>query len=184
MDKLQMKTPLVEMDGDEMTRILWQQIKEELLEPYIDLKTEYYDLGLPEREILAAAVELNRLRGTKKGLQMLSRLVIGQPCEIAEQFQWEEGIRSAREREDCKRLYSGGRSGVTLLFPAGTSSEKLSTLKAVLDDFIPLGVPYTVVRREEAAAMDGHGYLDGGAEIPDPPPAELDGPENGEWILE
>ena len=48
MDKLQMKTPLVEMDGDEMTRILWQQIKEELLEPYIDLKTEYYDLGLPD----------------------------------------------------------------------------------------------------------------------------------------
>ncbi|MDE7170888.1 MAG: NADP-dependent isocitrate dehydrogenase, partial [Oscillospiraceae bacterium] len=49
MDKLQMKTPLVEMDGDEMTRILWQQIKEELLEPYIDLKTEYYDLGLLHR---------------------------------------------------------------------------------------------------------------------------------------
>ena len=50
MDKLQMKTPLVEMDADEMTRILWQQIKEELLEPFIDLRTEYYDLGLPERE--------------------------------------------------------------------------------------------------------------------------------------
>ena len=49
-EKIQMKTPLVEMDGDEMTRILWQQIKEELLEPYIDLKAEYYDLGLPERE--------------------------------------------------------------------------------------------------------------------------------------
>ena len=146
--------------------------------------SSWMGLGLPEREILAAAVELNRLRGTKKGLQMLSRLVIGQPCEIAEQFQWEEGIRSAREREDCKRLYSGGRSGVTLLFPAGTSSEKLSTLKAVLDDFIPLGVPYTVVRREETVAMDGHSYLDGGAEIADPPPAELDGPEDSEWILE
>lgn len=53
-----------------------------------------------------------------------------------------------------------------------------------LDDFIPLGVPYTVVRREEAATMDGHSYIDGGAEIADPPPAELDGPENGEWVLE
>ncbi len=45
-----MITPLVEMDGDEMTRIIWQLIKEELLEPYIDLKTEYYDLGLPKRD--------------------------------------------------------------------------------------------------------------------------------------
>ncbi len=50
MDKIQMKTPLVEMDGDEMTRILWQMIKDELILPFVDLKTEYYDLGLPERE--------------------------------------------------------------------------------------------------------------------------------------
>lgn len=49
MEKIQMKTPLVEMDGDEMTRILWQMIKDELLLPYIDLKTEYYDLGLAHR---------------------------------------------------------------------------------------------------------------------------------------
>jgi isocitrate dehydrogenase len=48
--KIQMKTPLVEMDGDEMTRILWQDIKDILIEPYVDLKTEYYDLGLPNRE--------------------------------------------------------------------------------------------------------------------------------------
>ena len=73
---------------------------------------------------------------------------------------------------------------MTLLFPAGTPAEKLSVLKSVLDDFIPLGVPYSVVRLEGVAAMDGHSYLDGGAEILDPPPAELDGPENGEWILE
>ena len=49
MAKIQMTTPLVEMDGDEMTRILWQMIKDELLLPYIDLKTEYYDLGLKYR---------------------------------------------------------------------------------------------------------------------------------------
>lgn len=49
MDKIQMKTPLVEMDGDEMTRILWKMIKEELLLPFVDLKTEYYDLGLEHR---------------------------------------------------------------------------------------------------------------------------------------
>ena len=49
MEKIKMTTPLVEMDGDEMTRILWQMIKDELLLPYIDLKTEYYDLGLEHR---------------------------------------------------------------------------------------------------------------------------------------
>ena len=46
MAKIQMTTPLVEMDGDEMTRIIWQMIKDILLTPYVDLKTEYYDLGL------------------------------------------------------------------------------------------------------------------------------------------
>lgn len=50
MSLIQMKTPLVEMDGDEMTRILWQQIKDELILPFVELKTEYYDLGLLERE--------------------------------------------------------------------------------------------------------------------------------------
>ncbi|MDI9491733.1 MAG: isocitrate/isopropylmalate family dehydrogenase, partial [Bacillota bacterium] len=50
MDKIKMTTPLVEMDGDEMTRVIWQMIKDELLTPYIDLKTEYYDLGLKVRD--------------------------------------------------------------------------------------------------------------------------------------
>ena len=50
MEKIKMLTPLVEMDGDEMTRIIWKMIKDELLLPFVDLKTEYYDLGLPERE--------------------------------------------------------------------------------------------------------------------------------------
>ena len=49
MEKIKMTTPLVEMDGDEMTRILWGMIKEQLLLPFVDLKTEYYDLGLLHR---------------------------------------------------------------------------------------------------------------------------------------
>ena len=49
MAKIQMKTPLVEMDGDEMTRVIWKMIKDILICPYIDLKTEYYDLGLENR---------------------------------------------------------------------------------------------------------------------------------------
>ena len=49
MAKIQMKTPLVEMDGDEMTRVLWKMIKDTLILPYVDLKSEYYDLGLAHR---------------------------------------------------------------------------------------------------------------------------------------
>ena len=50
MEKIKMVTPLVEMDGDEMTRILWQMIKDQLILPFVDLKTEYYDLGLLHRK--------------------------------------------------------------------------------------------------------------------------------------
>ena len=49
MDKIKMTTPLVEMDGDEMTRIIWKMIKDILIIPYVELKTEYYDLGLEYR---------------------------------------------------------------------------------------------------------------------------------------
>lgn len=66
MAKIQMTTPLVEMDGDEMTRILWQMIKDELLLPYIDLKTEYYDLGLAHRNETNDQVTLDSARATKK----------------------------------------------------------------------------------------------------------------------
>ena len=66
MEKIKMTTPLVEMDGDEMTRILWQMIKDELLLPYIDLKTEYYDLGLEYRNETNDQVTLDSAEATKK----------------------------------------------------------------------------------------------------------------------
>ena len=66
MAKIQMKTPLVEMDGDEMTRIMWQMIKDELLLPYIDLKTEYYDLGLEYRNQTDDQVTIDSAEATKK----------------------------------------------------------------------------------------------------------------------
>ena len=66
MAKISMKTPLVEMDGDEMTRILWQMIKDELLTPFIDLKTEYYDLGLEERNRTNDQVTVDSANATKK----------------------------------------------------------------------------------------------------------------------
>lgn len=66
MEKIKMTTPLVEMDGDEMTRILWKMIKEELLLPYIDLKTEYYDLGLEYRNETNDQVTIDSAEATKK----------------------------------------------------------------------------------------------------------------------
>ena len=66
MDKIAMKTPLVEMDGDEMTRILWSMIKEELLLPFIDLKTEYYDLGLENRDANNDQVTTDSAEATRK----------------------------------------------------------------------------------------------------------------------
>ena len=66
MDLIKMKTPLVEMDGDEMTRILWQQIKDELILPFVDLKTEYYDLGLPERDKTRDQVTTDAANAIKK----------------------------------------------------------------------------------------------------------------------
>jgi len=66
MAKIQMKVPLVEMDGDEMTRIIWQYIKEMLLLPYIDLKTEYYDLGLPKRDETEDQITVEAAMANKK----------------------------------------------------------------------------------------------------------------------
>ena len=66
MEKIKMVTPLVEMDGDEMTRILWQMIKDELLLPYVDLKTEYYDLGLGNRNATDDQVTVDSANATLK----------------------------------------------------------------------------------------------------------------------
>ena len=66
MAKIEMKTPLVEIDGDEMTRIIWQMIKDELLNPFIDLKTEYYDLGLMKRDETNDQITIDSAEAIKK----------------------------------------------------------------------------------------------------------------------
>ena len=66
MSKIQMTTPLVEMDGDEMTRILWADIKDMLILPFVDLKTEYYDLGLPHRDETSDQVTVDAANATKR----------------------------------------------------------------------------------------------------------------------
>ena len=70
---IEMKKPIVEMDGDEMTRIVWQKIKDELLRPYVDLKTEYYDLGLPNRDATDDRV-------TVEAAEAVKRLGVGVKC--------------------------------------------------------------------------------------------------------
>ena len=66
MDKIKMTTPLVEMDGDEMTRVLWQMIKDELILPFVDLKTEYYDLGLLHRNETKDQVTIDAAKATAR----------------------------------------------------------------------------------------------------------------------
>ena len=66
MSKIPMTTPIVEMDGDEMTRVLWSMIKDILICPYVDLKTEYYDLGLPNREATGDQVTVDAANANLK----------------------------------------------------------------------------------------------------------------------
>ena len=66
MQKIKMTTPLVEMDGDEMTRVLWRMIKDRLILPYVDLKTEYYDLGLLNRNKTGDQITVEAANATKK----------------------------------------------------------------------------------------------------------------------
>lgn len=66
MEKIQMTTPLVEMDGDEMTRILWKMLKDELILPFVNLKSEYYDLGLPNRDKTEDQVTIDSAEAAKK----------------------------------------------------------------------------------------------------------------------
>ena len=79
MAKIKMVTPLVEMDGDEMTRVLWQWIKEILIQPFVELKTEYYDLGLPMRDKTDDQITKDSAIATKKlGLPVRAYVMSGQ----------------------------------------------------------------------------------------------------------
>ncbi len=85
MEKIKMTTPLVEMDGDEMTRVLWRMIKEELIEPFIDLKTEYYDLGLVHRNETDDQVTVESAQATKKyGVAVKCATITPNAARVAE----------------------------------------------------------------------------------------------------
>ena len=97
MEKIKMTTPIVEMDGDEMTRILWKMIKDELILPFVDLKTEYYDLGLPNRDKTSDQVTVDSANAAK-------RLGVAVKCAtITPNAQ--HRIQSARDVEEPERYH-------------------------------------------------------------------------------
>lgn len=93
-DKIQMKTPLVEMDGDEMTRIIWKMIKDILLTPYIDLNTEYYDLGLGHRNETKDQVTVDSAEATKKYGVAVKCATITPNAQRMEEYQLSEMWKS------------------------------------------------------------------------------------------
>lgn len=114
------------------------------------------------RKLLPQAALLARLRGTRRGLQLLSRLLTGHPC----------------------RLAGDGGAKLHILASAQADRTDVNQLRRVLRDFIPAGVPYTLIHLEDGAPMDGHCYLDENAVLTEPPAWELDGPETDELCLE
>ncbi len=94
MSKITMTTPLVEMDGDEMTRILWKMIKDELLLPYVDLKTEYYDLGLEHRNETNDQVTIDSAEATKKYGVAVKCATITPNAAIVEEYNLKEMWKS------------------------------------------------------------------------------------------
>ena len=91
-----MTTPLVEMDGDEMTRILWKMIKDELILPFVDLKTEYYDLGLPNRDATADQVTMDAALANKKyGVSVWQSTTITPNAQRVEEYKLHEMWKSS-----------------------------------------------------------------------------------------
>ena len=86
MEKIQMTTPLVEMDGDEMTRILWADIKDMLIKPYVDLKTEYYDLGLPNRDATGDQVTIDSAKAAMRLGVAIKRATITPNAQRMEEY--------------------------------------------------------------------------------------------------
>ena len=110
MDKIKMTTPLVEMDGDEMTRILWQMIKDELLLPFIDLKTEYYDLGLEYRNQTNDQVTIDSAEATKKyGVAVKCATITPTDCSLGGQHDPQQ-----RQPHQMDQLRLGLSPGVLL----------------------------------------------------------------------
>ena len=151
MNKIQMTTPLVEMDGDEMTRILWQMIKDILILPYVDLKTEYYDLGLLHRNETKDQVTVDAANATKRyrsncinwGLVPFT-LPEGAEFEYAVgDWVYIPGIKKAiaegSEEFAAKVVTADGVKDITLLCKGLTDNDKLILQEGCLMNYYAAG---------------------------------------------
>lgn len=101
MEKIKMQTPLVEMDGDEMTRILWQIIKDELLTPYLELNTEYYDLGLEHRNETDDQVTIDAAEATKKYGVAVKCATITPNAARMEEYDLKKNVQESKRNDPC-----------------------------------------------------------------------------------
>ncbi len=126
--------------------------------------------GLREK-LLAAAPRLNRLRGTRRGLELLLEIAANGQGEIVEGFRWRGLALGAGERAGCERLYP---AGVTLLLPRSLPVRTVRFLEGALEEFVPAGVSACVRLMESGAVMDDLCLLDGNARLTEPAPPALD----------
>jgi len=132
MAKIEMKTPLVEIDGDEMTRVLWEVIKEKLLLPYINLKTEYYDLGLTSRDNSNDEI-------TVKSAQAIKRLGVGVKCATIT-------ANSARQKEyNLKHLHPSPNATIRAILD-GTVFRKPISVNRIKPSIITWKAPIVIGR--------------------------------------
>lgn len=136
------------------------------------------------RKLIAAAPRLNRMRGTSLGLRSLLRLIAGRDCWLVESFRWQDRKLSADEREACAGLYGRDAVGAAVLLPAGVPDSALRALKNVIEDFVPLGVEWTLLTLNDDAPIGGNCYMDVNACLADPPPALMDEAELGTLLLD
>ena len=132
MERIEMKTPLVEMDGDEMTRILWKMIKDELILPFIDLKTEYYDLGLVEREKTKDQVTIDSANATKKYGVAVKCATITPNKQRVEEYNLSEMWKSPNGT--IRAILDG------TVFRAPIIIGALNTVPSKIDLIVPLGL--------------------------------------------
>lgn len=130
MSKIKMNVPLVEMDGDEMTRIIWQWIKELLIEPYVDLKTEYYDLGLQKRDESNDQITIDSALATKKYGVAVKCATITPNAQRVEEYHLKKcgKVLTVRFEQFLMALFSEPRLSLTvlsLLFALGQSLLRL-----------------------------------------------------------
>jgi isocitrate dehydrogenase len=132
MAKISMKTPLAEIDGDEMTRVLWQVIKEKLLLPFVDLKTEYYDLGLTNRDNTNDEI-------TVKSAEAIKKLGVGVKCATIT-------ANTARQKEyNLKNLYPSPNATIRAILD-GTVFRKPITVSRVKPSIITWKAPIVIGR--------------------------------------